>query len=284
MKRLRELEPKSPLEQRAQSLLDAVEPLAESRERLLRVRRALDRPRSGGLRRVPALGLGLLVVLFGASAFAAVRVYEVIERSFVSLGASAPRAGSTGQTPPHEPARVPSRSPLPSEAPAASAAKAARSDPESAPEAVANAEPARSVRSVAADARSAAARARDAASQPRPARSVRGAPARPEREPASPEAALAPELAAASDSELVHRAVKALRRDDDPASAARLLEQHRARSPTGPLAEEVLSLQIEAAIALRSARAQALAREYLARYPRGRYVAVAQRALTETAP
>ena len=95
----------------------------------------------------------------------------------------------------------------------------------------------------------------------------------------SPEA-----LSHASDSELVHRAAKALRSDHDPALAARLLEVHRARSPSGPLAEEALSMQVEALHELHSSRTAALAREYLARYPGGRYTAVATRALADTAP
>jgi hypothetical protein len=91
-------------------------------------------------------------------------------------------------------------------------------------------------------------------------------------------------LARATDSELVHRAAKALRSEHDPALAARLLEVHRARNPSGPLAEEALSLQVEALRALRSPRAVTYAREYLARYPRGRYTAVAKGALSDVAP
>jgi hypothetical protein len=82
----------------------------------------------------------------------------------------------------------------------------------------------------------------------------------------------------------VHRAAKALRHDGDPALAARLLEAHRAQSAAGPLAEEALSLEIEAAIELHAPRAATLAREYLSRYPGGRYTDIAQRALAGTAP
>ena len=90
---------------------------------------------------------------------------------------------------------------------------------------------------------------------------------------------------AATDSELVHRAAKALRHDGDPALRSALsLEAHRAQSAAGRLAEEALSLEIEAAIELRSARAATLAREYLSRYPDGRYAAVARRALSDAAP
>ena len=82
----------------------------------------------------------------------------------------------------------------------------------------------------------------------------------------------------------MHRALKALRRDGDPALAARLLEENRKRYPEGPLAEEALSLQIEAALALHDPRAHAFARDYVTRYPNGRYLDVAQRALAGTAP
>jgi hypothetical protein len=87
-----------------------------------------------------------------------------------------------------------------------------------------------------------------------------------------------------SDSELVVRAVQTLRRDHDPALASRLLERYRTRNPAGVLAEEVLSLQIEAAVAAGDPRAPAFAREYLARYPDGRYRERAERALGGGAP
>ena len=81
-----------------------------------------------------------------------------------------------------------------------------------------------------------------------------------------------------SDSERVHRAVRALRREGNPALAARLLDRV-ARDAPGPLAEEALSLRIEAALAQDDPRTGALAREYMARYPKGRYLRVARRAL-----
>jgi hypothetical protein len=85
----------------------------------------------------------------------------------------------------------------------------------------------------------------------------------------------------AGDSELVHRALKALRHDHDPALAARLLDQQRATVHGGPLAEEALALQIEATSSLRQVRSRDFAREYLARYPNGRYHSVAEKALQD---
>jgi hypothetical protein len=84
-----------------------------------------------------------------------------------------------------------------------------------------------------------------------------------------------------SDSELVHRALKALRHDHDPALAARLLDQQRAAVRGGPLAEEALALQIEATSSLRQVRSRDFAREYLARYPNGRYRSVAEKVLQD---
>ncbi len=99
------------------------------------------------------------------------------------------------------------------------------------------------------------------------------------RKPPVEEAEAQQAEALAADSALVHRAVQALRREHKPAVAARLLAEHRRRVPNGPLAEEVLSLQVEAALALSDPRARGYAREYLARYPGGRYSAIARRAL-----
>jgi hypothetical protein len=100
----------------------------------------------------------------------------------------------------------------------------------------------------------------------------------------SEEVASEPVVTRSSDSELVVRAVRALRRDHDPEAAARLLERYRTRNPSGVLAEEVLSLQIEAAVAAKNARAAAFAREYLSRYPEGRYRARAKQALSGEGP
>jgi hypothetical protein len=82
-----------------------------------------------------------------------------------------------------------------------------------------------------------------------------------------------------ADNELVRRAVIALRRDHDAERAARLLESVHARSSRGPLAEEVMSLRVEAALARSDPRARDYARQYLAAYPQGRYRALSQRVL-----
>jgi hypothetical protein len=235
MKRLRDVEAPSPLVEKAQALIDAVDPVDVSDARMLRIRRELDAPR-GALataRRVPALALALFTVLFGASAFAAVRIYVAVTQP------PAAREPSTAA-------------------------------PERAPRTHRAAQP-----------KQAAEPARDPALDEAPPEVEPPAPA-PRTEPRV-HGKLAPKTRSV-DSELVHRAVQALRVDHDPALAARLLDENRARYPNGPLAEEALSLQIEAALDLGAPRAQTLAAEYVARYPNGRYLAAARRALAGAAP
>jgi len=273
MKRLRDVEPGSPLQQKVRSLLDAAEPLPESRDRMLRVRRALDAPRASGVRRLPALAMALVVALFGASAFAAVRIFEAFERPAAEPAPVHAAEGSDARRRGAARALRPERAPLP--APAQAIASSAEQ---------AGVQPAQVVvpgeQTAVPDAPTAQPRRLGLDRHPgRRTPHAATAPAKP-----LAQAQPAPQAVPATDSELVHRAVKALRRDRDPALAARLLDEHRARSPRGPLAEEALSLQIEAALALKAPRARVLAREYLSRYPGGRYVAVAQRALEDASP
>ena len=255
---LRDTERGSPLLERAKTLLDAAEPLPESRERMLRVRRALDQRRGlwVSLRQLPAAAMAALIVLFGASAFAAVRVFVAVQSAAVEegaaeAGAAAKRGKRRGNGGKAQPTMA---------APAPGAERTAE-QPALAPSAAPSAKTAST--------------AKGHAGHRAPSTRTR---AERREQDTTPEA-----LARATDSELVHRAAKALRSEHDPAFAARLLEAHRARSPSGPLAEEALSLQIEALSALRSPRAVAHAREYLARYPGGRYSAVAKRALSDAA-
>lgn len=82
-----------------------------------------------------------------------------------------------------------------------------------------------------------------------------------------------------AEAELVRRAVIALRRDKDPERAARLLEQAHAKGASGPLAEELMALRVEAARARHDPSAARFARAYLQRYPQGRYRELAQQTL-----
>jgi TolA-binding protein len=87
----------------------------------------------------------------------------------------------------------------------------------------------------------------------------------------APEAATPTKAAPAQETALVMAAVRALRREHDPARAGLLLDDYLRRYPSGVLSEEALALAIEAASARGDARAAALARMYLARYPQGRF-------------
>ena len=311
MKPLRDTEGGSALLRSARALLESEGPLPESRERMLRVRRALDAPQRGGLlRRAPALIAAGAIALFGASAFAAVRYFAVRsaaeerrtgEQARVSRRAQRP-AATVAQPEPEagtavaagEPVGRAAREqrapvePIKSQARGvhrARPAKARASTPRArAQQAVSRAEPA----AIGASAAGAAAQTPTAVPATRASGAVSTTGVAPEaaergeasaeQEQAEPAARVQPP-ALPKDSELVHRAVQALRRQGDPALAARLLAKHRARQPSGPLAEEALSLQIEAAQALEDPRALMFAREYLARYPHGRYVRVARQAL-----
>jgi hypothetical protein len=269
MKRLLEEDAQSPLLRDAQRLLETVEPLADDDPRMQRVRRALDRPgsrRGGALGRIPALALSGLVVLFGASAFAAVRYIAarsaaVEQRAAVEQTAARQRKAHARA----QPAAVVGSADGVRPAVAAPAATAGTlqhpGEATAVPADRAVLESTRAPRIT----RSRAPRAhkQSAAVQAREAQASEDAPG----------------AASSSDSTLVHRAVQALRRDGDPALAARLLAESRKHNSSGPLAEEALSLQIEAASALGNGKARSFAREYLARYPDGRYASIARDAL-----
>jgi hypothetical protein len=305
MKRLREHEAQSPLLAKAQALLNAADPLPESDERMWRIRRELDRPRSrfsrllGAPRRFRALGLTACLLLFGASALAAVRLYEVARTQPAhgevarGGGAPAPRAAS------------PSRAANAGEQPTSGQQLGAPGDVQPAQSAEAPDDALVAAGTRRDDQREAAGRVRarqraqlgSAAHTRAPSappvtnqEATSGSQAAPARD--SAEAVSAARAAgrgpaattAESASELVHAALRALRRERDPLRAARLLAQYRELDVAGPLAEEALSLQIEAASALADPRARAWAREYLARYPEGRYRDVAQRALQLPTP
>ncbi len=289
MRRLRDTESGSPLMDKVQTMLDATPPLPESREQMLRVRRRLDRPRglAASLQRLPALALAGLVVAFGTSAFAAVRYW--VERSDGAPALERPSAHPAVKR--SLPLPVPTPLPIPVPTPAPDSVETVEVAPDPAPgtmglgtkRARVSAKAWKTQRPARPSARAAAtARVKSATpaapAQPAPAKAAVAAPAQPQAvaRAEQPEA----EASVVTDNERVHRAVKALRREGNPALAARLLDRV-ARDTPGPLAEEALSLRIEAALALDDPRAGALAREYLARYPKGRYLRVARRALQE---
>jgi hypothetical protein len=99
----------------------------------------------------------------------------------------------------------------------------------------------------------------------------------PVEKPSEPARAVKP--LAGEDPTQVAEAVRALRKQGDPARAQQLLDRYLKSNPRGALAEDALALSIEAAAARKDPRAADYARRYLARYPNGRFRAVAERAL-----
>jgi hypothetical protein len=311
MMRLRELEATSPLLDKAKSLVSSVDALPDSPERLSRLRRELDRPRAQPAfgRRLPALSAAGAVLLLGASAFAAVRLFGL-------LGPQPARSGhaplTAAEAEPRRAAPSGDSTPTPQLAEASSSAEPFPPPPARRDLTVQRRQArvrARPTHKLSAHPHHTTARPSQATLEPnQPAPSLLPQAAEPpseasveasqpapfaEREPpmaasddSQPVAVVQPTAAvpAAQDSELVHRALKALRRDHDPALAVSLLDQQRARYGNGPLAEEALALQIEASALLKQVRSRELAREYLARYPSGRYRSIVQRALQEAAP
>lgn len=87
-----------------------------------------------------------------------------------------------------------------------------------------------------------------------------------------------PQARTQAEGALVLRALHLLRYDHDARGALRALDEHRARFPTGDLAEEALALSIEAHLALRDDTARGLADQYLATFPGGRFRDVAEQA------
>jgi hypothetical protein len=79
---------------------------------------------------------------------------------------------------------------------------------------------------------------------------------------------------------LIVGAVRALRRDGDPARAQSLAEEALRRYPHGAQVEEAYALVFESALAMGDgAGARRAAQKYLANFPRGRFVDRARRAL-----
>jgi hypothetical protein len=91
----------------------------------------------------------------------------------------------------------------------------------------------------------------------------------------------APEPVKAAEAELMLEIMSARERGDQK-RAAQLLSEYRSEHPRGILEEEALALSIESAQMKGDPRAAALAREYLKRFPTGRFRAQAARVVRGT--
>jgi type IV secretory pathway VirB10-like protein len=228
--------------ERAQELLAAVAPLTSSRARMTRVWRALENassPEPTRVRRRLTLALSLGLVLL-LTAFAAAQGVVAVRALLANVTQG--EASIVRSVP-----KGRERRPVPaqvraSEAPALPAAEPLAIEP------------------------------------PSPASETRVAAPRPSHHE-RPGTMAERSAQRASEAELVRLAVRALRRAGDPALAARLLEQAYTANPRSALAEEMMSLRVEAALARGDARAESYARQYLARYPAGRYCALVAKAL-----
>jgi hypothetical protein len=116
-------------------------------------------------------------------------------------------------------------------------------------------------------------RSRKDVSPKHPAQSRTGTREAPQQESSS-EASL-------SEARLMQQAVEALRGSGDADKAEGLLRQYRKSAASGQLDEEALALSIEVSMARKDGKAPAYARQYLAKYPSGKFAPLARRALSK---
>jgi len=253
VKRLLETDHGGPVVERAKELLVALEPLAESELGQRRIHQEIERLPTGrrGRRVAPLLLVAVVLSLVGVAGAMSGGVVP-----WWRLKPAADQQWLPAPAAPRAPAAARSRG-LPDEGEAAT-------DEATTDEANRGDEPTDPVQ---VDSASESGRVAHRGRSP-----SKAAPTPPHSAP-TPAASLS-----GSDVARVHEAARALRGDGDPERAAKLLEEVPLDS-SGPLAEEALALRIEAALDRGDPSAARHARDYLARYPSGRYRALADRAL-----
>lgn len=99
----------------------------------------------------------------------------------------------------------------------------------------------------------------------------------------SPPVEVAPAPPPPEEAALVMAALRSLRREHNPVQAGALLQTYLTRFPQGVLTEEALAIAIEAAVARHDVpSARALAKQYVGRYPAGRFVGLARKTASAT--
>lgn len=91
----------------------------------------------------------------------------------------------------------------------------------------------------------------------------------------------APQETPLSEARLMQQAVEALRTSGDANKAEGLLREYRKTSTSGQLDEEALALSIEVSLARGDGKASTYARQYLAKYPSGKFAPLARKALSK---
>lgn len=248
MKRLKEEDTsEDPRLARAARLLADVAPLPESNAQKARIRRALEGKGSTRVRSRTAVAVAVLLGLSGSAA-AAFGLAQVLE-------------GPSHKEPPIEETQgAPSLSaapPAPSPDPREKSAVPPLLEPSSVPQRPVEA-------------------SRGPDTGPSPAKKGAAPPPALRETTTTRGKTLVPTL---SEARLVQEAVAALRTSGDTEKASALLSEYRKHSSSGHLDEEALALSIEVALVRKSPDAARYARTYLAKYPKGKFRPLAERAL-----